>query len=520
MDYTRDDSAKVARRLIQQITDGLAEHQRVGSGVFGAVYQEDWDSPVNWEPRYEKGRKSDATKSERMEKKYMAPNVLDDILIGTAEPTNIPLALLQEITDNFDDSRNIGQGGFGVVYKGVIQSGYIAVKKLVDRPPFKDEAFYSETSILMSVIHQNIVRFLGYCFNIENTAYKMDGAGRCGNYIYAEIRERLLCFEYISKGSLDNYITDELRGLEWQTRYQIIKGICEGLRYLHKESIIHRDLKPANILLDDFLVPKITDFGISKHLDGISQDITETRPGSLRYCAPEYIHHGRMSFKSDVFSFGTIIIDLMTGRKGVPNTKTVLRRWRYRWNKSGKYPPLGCEQVTKCNEIAASCRSDDVKKRPDILDIINSLNEMETRTQHIRDTGESSVGPISPYDWELLDIDPPELHFPFEINKQISCSLQLTNVRDDHVAFHIELPSTRQYVIEPNRGIVPPQSKTKVIVTLQAQKKAPPDMRCEDEFVLRCTVVNEGLTAENIGEDMFSEKSRGLVDEATLTVAF
>lgn len=276
MDHRGDDSTKVARRLTQQIADGLAEHQRVGSDVFGAVYQEDWDSKVNWEPRYKQGSKSDATKSVRMDKKYVAPNVLDGILLDeTAVPINLPLALLQQITDNFDDSLKIGQGGFGVVYKGFIQSGCVAVKKLLNSHTIEDGPFYQETSILMSVRHPNIVRFLGYCSNTENTAYKVDGSGIYGEYIYAEIRERLLCFEYISKGGLDKHVTDELRGLEWHTRYRIIKGICEGLRYLHKDkSIIHRDLKPANILLDDLMVPKITDFGISKQLVEKSQAIT------------------------------------------------------------------------------------------------------------------------------------------------------------------------------------------------------------------------------------------------------
>ncbi|KAF7051458.1 hypothetical protein CFC21_059693 [Triticum aestivum] len=522
MDHTGDESTKVARRLTQQITDGLAEHQRVGSDVFGAVYQEDWDSKVNWEPQYEKERKSDATKSIRMDARNMAPNVLDGIILDeTAGPISIPLAILQQITDNFNDSLKIGQGGFGVVYKGFIQSGCVAVKKLLNSHTIKDGPFYRETSILMSVNHPNIVRFLGYCSNTENTAVKLDGPGIREKYIYAENRERLLCFEYISKGGLDKHVTDELRGLEWHTRYRIIKGICEGLRYLHKEkNIIHMDLKPANILLDDLLIPKITDFGISKQLEEKSHAITMARFGSMGYCAPEYLYHGIVSFKGDIFSLGTIIMDLVSGRKEKPNIKNILRRWRYRWNKSGKYPPLGSEQVTKCIEIAALCMSYDVKKRPDILDVISSLNEMETTTEHIGQAGESSVGQTSPYDWELLGIDPLELHFPFEINKHISCSLELSNAREDCVAFHIEPPSTRHYRIEPNRGIVPPQSRTNVIVTLEAQEKAPHDMRCQDEFVVRCTIVNEGLTPENVSQDMFDEKSTGLVDEATLTVAF
>ncbi|XP_044354436.1 cysteine-rich receptor-like protein kinase 6 [Triticum aestivum] len=131
-------------------------------------------------------------------------------------------------------------------------------------------------------------------------------------------------FEYISKGSLHNHLTDELRGLEWHTRYQTIKGICDGLQYLHKEKdVVHMDLKPHNILMDDLMIPKITDFGVSKHLDGISQAVTGGCHVSLGYCAPEYLHRGQVSFKSDIFSLGVIIIDLVTGRKEDPDTKIV-----------------------------------------------------------------------------------------------------------------------------------------------------------------------------------------------------
>uniref|UniRef100_A0A0A9AJ24 non-specific serine/threonine protein kinase n=1 Tax=Arundo donax TaxID=35708 RepID=A0A0A9AJ24_ARUDO len=119
----------------------------------------------------------------------------------------------------------------------------------------------------MRVRHQNIVRFVGYCYEtwLKYTEYN-------GVRVFAERPKRLLCFEYIPNGSLDKYISDESCGLDWHRRYKIIKGICCGLHYLHNEcqinaSVIHLDLKPANILLDDNMVPKITDFGLSKLFD-------------------------------------------------------------------------------------------------------------------------------------------------------------------------------------------------------------------------------------------------------------
>ncbi|XP_051211700.2 uncharacterized protein [Lolium perenne] len=455
---------------------------------------------------------------DRMDIKCMPANVLDQMVHDiSAEPISIPLALLQDITENFADERKIGQGGFGVVYKGVLPNGCVAVKKLLNSKTIDDVLFYRETNFLMSVKHQNIVRFLGYCANTENIAIKVDGSGKCGNYMYPELRERLLCFEYVSKGSLHNHLTDELRGLEWHIRYQIIKGICEGLQYLHKEKdIVHMDLKPDNILMDDLMIPKITDFGISKHLDGISQAVTKGHHMSLGYCAPEYLHRGQVSFKSDIFSLGVIIIDLVTGRKEDPDIKNVLRRWRYRWNRSAKYPTLGYQQVTKCIEIALRCVSHDPKERPYISDIIRELNEMESTDEHINSANEFSFSLISPYPWELLDIDPLELHFPFEAEKQIPCSLQLSNPRDDYIAFYIQT-SSRQYCIEPNKGIVLPQSKSNVIITLQAQKE-PRHLMYKDDFLVRCIVVNDDLRAENITKDMFDEKSSEMVDNVNLTV--
>ncbi|CAO2143546.1 unnamed protein product [Urochloa humidicola] len=215
----------------------------------------------------------------------MENHVLERILDGREEPSNLPFSLLKNITKSFSEEREIGQGGFATVYKGVLPNGNVAVKRIKNGYTIDEKLFYGEVNSLLNVNHENVVRFLGFCANTEQTAIKI---------------ERLLCFEYISNGSLQKYIADELRGLEWATRYGIIKGICNGLHYLHKEKhIIHMDLKPDNILLDSFMVPKITDFGLSR-LDDKSQTVSGNRFATLGYCAPEYLNAGRMSFKSDV----------------------------------------------------------------------------------------------------------------------------------------------------------------------------------------------------------------------------
>ncbi|KAJ3706573.1 hypothetical protein LUZ61_010278 [Rhynchospora tenuis] len=121
---------------------------------------------------------------------------------------------------------------------------------------------------------------------------------------------------------------------------------------------------------------------------------------------------------------------------------------------------------------------------------------------------------------DLLEIDPLELKFPFELKKQISCSLQLRNKTDDYVAFKVKTTSPKKYCVRPNSGIVPPRSTADVVVTMQAQKEAPPDMQCKDKFLVQSVIVNEGANAKEITPDMFSKDSGNEVDEVKLRVAY
>lgn len=246
--------------------------------------------------------------------------MLERRLDGTDEPKELPLALLQKITDGFSEERKIGQGGFGAVYKGELRNVIVAVKRIyinLDKIDIDDKLFDREFNSLWNIDHQNVVRFLGFCSNTHRESIKDDGSGEM---ILANVRERLFCLEYISNGSLDKHITDELRGLNWETRYEIITGICEGLCYLHERTnIVHMDLKPANILLDDCMVPKITDFGLSRPNKSTH---TMAHPiGTRGYIAPEYEKGGRFSFKTDIYSLGAIIIELVTGYKESPSRK-------------------------------------------------------------------------------------------------------------------------------------------------------------------------------------------------------
>ncbi|VAI10696.1 unnamed protein product [Triticum turgidum subsp. durum] len=242
-------------------------------------------------------------------------------------PRDLPLALLEDITDHFSDKRIIGEGGFAMVYKGVLGNKNVAVKKIsVNKDTVSEKLFHREVASLMKIEkHQNLVRFLGFCSNKARAVEEQTGSEEP---IYFQIMDILLCFEYISNGSLDKHITDELRGLTWDTRFDIIRGIFEGMRYLHEDkSIIHMDLKPANILLDDHMIPKITDFGQSRFAENTHTKeifITRHQPVAFscrKYGAPEYLKDGRTSKKADIYSLGVVIRELVTGSTSKVDTQ-------------------------------------------------------------------------------------------------------------------------------------------------------------------------------------------------------
>ncbi|CAL5027875.1 unnamed protein product [Urochloa decumbens] len=223
------------------------------------------------------------------------------------EPEELTYQFLREITDGFSEKRRVGEGGFGTVYMGVTKTGVdVAVKIPRGRSDLDHDfkQFENEFDNLTKVKHVNIVQFLGYCYEIEQT--RIDWGG---TIVLAEKTHRALCFEYLHNGSLQNHLSDESSGLDWHTRYKIIKGICDGLRYIHEETkIVHLDLKPDNILLDKDMVPKIADFGLSKIFGGGELTRTTESPlGTLGYQPPEFIRKGEISEKFDIFSLGAII---------------------------------------------------------------------------------------------------------------------------------------------------------------------------------------------------------------------
>ncbi|PUZ65425.1 hypothetical protein GQ55_3G221800 [Panicum hallii var. hallii] len=225
----------------------------------------------------------------------------DDEEMRSSESLLYDLSPLRAATYNFSEENKLGEGGFGPVYKGTLQNGQdIAVKRLSATSQQGQLEMKNEVFLLAKLQHRNLVRLLGCCI---------------------EERERLLVYEFLTNSSLDKILFDPARQheLSWGQRHKIIEGIGRGLLYLHEDSrltIIHRDLKASNILLDADMNPKISDFGLAK-LFSIDSSVGNTSriAGTYGYMAPEYALHGIFSAKSDVFSNGVLVLEIVTGRR-------------------------------------------------------------------------------------------------------------------------------------------------------------------------------------------------------------
>ncbi|KAK1390415.1 Receptor-like serine/threonine-protein kinase [Heracleum sosnowskyi] len=203
-------------------------------------------------------------------------------------------------TDNFSQDNKLGEGGFGPVYKGMLNDGKeIAVKRLSKNSGQGEDEFINEVSCIAKLQHRNLVTLLGCC---------------------TEKGERILIYEYMVNKSLDTFIFDQSRNsTDWPKLYNIISGIARGLLYLHQDSklrIIHRDLKASNILLDHEMNPKISDFGMARIFEGSQTEANTARiVGTYGYMSPEYAIDGVFSVKSDVYSFGVLILEMVSGKK-------------------------------------------------------------------------------------------------------------------------------------------------------------------------------------------------------------
>lgn len=227
-----------------------------------------------------------------------------DILLNLSGggPNRFTYAELKAATNNFRDE--VGRGGFGTVYKGVLpDQRQIAVKKLKGVSQGEGQ-FWAEVTIIGRIHHLNLVRMWGFCTEGEH---------------------RLLVYEYIPNGSLDKYLfgkPGKTVGLGWSTRYRIAVGVARAIAYLHEEClewVLHRDIKPENILLDQSFCPKISDFGLAKLVDRERSPNVSNIKGTPGYLAPEYWMQKNepITAKADVYSFGIVLLQLVSGRKNI-----------------------------------------------------------------------------------------------------------------------------------------------------------------------------------------------------------
>ncbi|XP_031286435.1 putative cysteine-rich receptor-like protein kinase 43 [Pistacia vera] len=284
---------------------------------------------------------------------------------------------LERATDSFSESKKLGRGGFGEIFKGTLADGReIAIKRLLLNRKNQIKAICNEMDIMSRAHHKNLVRFLGCCFT------------KADSYVVSE---------YVANKSLDRILFDpeEKKELDWKKRLAIIIGTAEGLEYLHRSDvqIIHRDIKASNILLDLKHRPKIADFGLARFCSSEkSHSLSTPIAGTLGYMAPEYIVNGRLTEKVDVYSFGVLVLEIVSG---VQNNKfqsencfetVVTNTWKHFQanteseiiDKSMKNMEEYRDEIERVVWVGLLCTQESLVRRPTMTSIIQMLKQKDT----------------------------------------------------------------------------------------------------------------------------------------------
>ncbi|KAD5317170.1 hypothetical protein R6Q59_032501 [Mikania micrantha] len=283
---------------------------------------------------------------------------------------------LAAATNNFSPDCFLGEGGFGHVYRGRLQSsGQIVAVKQLDRNGLQgNREFLVEVLMLSLLHHPNLVNLIGYC---------------------ADGDQRLLVYEFMPLGSLEDHLHDlppEKEALDWNTRMKIAAGAARGLEFLHDKAnppVIYRDFKSSNILLGEGFQPKLSDFGLAKlGPTGDKSHVSTRVMGTYGYCAPEYAMTGQLTVKSDVYSFGVVFLELITGRKAIDSTAPQGQQNLVTWARplfndrrkfatladprlEGRYPMRGLYQALA---VASMCIQEQAAARPLIGDVVTALS--------------------------------------------------------------------------------------------------------------------------------------------------
>ncbi|KAL1823878.1 hypothetical protein ACET3Z_010656 [Daucus carota] len=277
-------------------------------------------------------------------------------------------------TDGFSDANLLGQGGFGYVHRGVLPNGKeVAIKRLKAGSGQGEREFQAEVEIISRVHHKHLVSLVGYC---------MTGA------------ERLLVYEFVPNNTLEFHLHGKGRPtMEFTTRLRIALGAAKGLAYLHEDcnpKIIHRDIKAANILLDFNFEAKVADFGLAKITSEVNTHVSTRVMGTFGYLAPEYASSGKLTDKSDVFSFGIMLLEMVTGRRPVDSAQTFMDDSLVDWARpllnraleEGNFDDLvdtrlqkdyNPSEMSRMVACAAACVRHSARRRPRMSQVVRAL---------------------------------------------------------------------------------------------------------------------------------------------------